>query len=110
TARATFATNLLAAGGIDVVLAGATASADEVLAAYTSAGSPPVVCLTGTDKAYAQWGAELVTALRAAGAGHLIMAGKKTLAVDDAAALGVDALAFLRRSRAILSNLDKGAK
>lgn len=112
TARATFATNLLAAGGIDVVIAGATADAADVVASYVAAGRPPVACLAGKDKAYAEWGEELVTALRAAGAGHVIMAGKKTLAVDAAVAMGVDALAFLRQTRTILdpTDLELGAK
>ena len=53
TARATFATNLLAAGGIAADLAGATKDADELVAAYDG---QPVVCLAGSDQAYAEWG------------------------------------------------------
>ena len=55
TARATFATNLLAAGGIAVDVAGPTDGVDDVLAAYDG---QPVVCLAGTDAAYAEWGAD----------------------------------------------------
>ena len=73
TARATFATNLFAAGGIAVEVAGPTDGVDAVLAAYDG---QPVVCLAGTDAAYAEWGADLVAALRAAGATHVILAGK----------------------------------
>ncbi len=104
TARATFATNLFAAGGIPVEVAGATAGPDEVVAAY---GGQPVVCLAGADPTYAEWGAEAATALRAAGAQHVIIAGKPTgpvaEAVDDSFALGVDALDFLTRTREKLS-------
>lgn len=100
TARATFATNLFAAGGVAVEAAGATADTAAVLAAYAGQS---VVCLAGTDAAYAEWGAELVAALRAAGASYVVLAGKpgeRTLTdVDDSCALGVDALGFLGRIR-----------
>ena len=101
TARASFVANLLAAGGIDSVTAGATEGVDDVLKAYDGA---PVVCLTGNDKAYEQWGAELIAALRGAGAQWVILAGKpKSLEVDDSAAVGVDALDFLHTTREKLS-------
>lgn len=101
TARATFATNLFAAGGIEVVVAGATEGVDDVLAAYEG---QPVVCLAGADPTYAEWGANLVAALREAGARHVILAGKPgDLEVDDSCAVGVDALAFLHRTREKLS-------
>ncbi|MGH3424533.1 MAG: methylmalonyl-CoA mutase family protein, partial [Nocardioidaceae bacterium] len=103
TARATFAANLLAAGGIDTVTAGATDAVEDVLATYDGA---PVVCLAGNDTAYEQWGAALVTALREAGAGWVVLAGDPGTAgpdVDDSAAVGVDALAFCHRTREHLS-------
>ncbi len=106
TARATFATNLLAAGGVAVEAAGATTDTASVLAAYAGQA---VVVLAGTDAAYAEWGADLVTALRAAGASYVVLAGRpgeRTVrqgstddTVDDGAALGVDALGFLGRIR-----------
>lgn len=102
TARATFATNLFAAGGIAAVNPGRNDDVDAVVAAYTGPdGGQPVVCLTGNDKAYAEWGAELAEALRAAGATHVILAGKapEGVVVDDTCAMGVDALDFLNRTR-----------
>ncbi|WP_067435336.1 methylmalonyl-CoA mutase family protein [Nocardioides jensenii] len=106
TARATFASNLFAAGGIDVVVAGATDGVDAVLAAYNADGAgSPVVCLAGADTTYAQWGADLVAKLREAGARHVVLAGKpgaKTVSpdlVDDSASVGVDALTFLNTTR-----------
>ncbi|HET6562693.1 MAG TPA: methylmalonyl-CoA mutase family protein [Marmoricola sp.] len=102
TARATFVHNLLAAGGVAAVDAGPTSNPDEVLAAYTG---HPVVTLAGPDKAYEQWGSELVAALRSAGARHVILAGNPgpttvpAESVDDSCALGIDALAFLHRVR-----------
>ncbi|MFL6157375.1 MAG: methylmalonyl-CoA mutase family protein [Marmoricola sp.] len=102
TARATFAANLFAAGGIAVVNPGRNDDTAAVVAAYTGPdGGQPVVCLTGSDKLYAAWGAELVTALREAGATHVILAGKapEGVVVDDTCAMGVDALDFLHRTR-----------
>ena len=110
TARATFATNLLAAGGVPVELAGPTSGVESVLAAYAG---QPVVCLAGTDSAYAEWGADLVAALREAGASYVVLAGRpgeRTVAdVDDSAAMGVDALAFLGRVRTALGVDQEGS-
>ena len=103
--RALFATNLLAAGGVGVEVAGATAGADDVLAAYAG---QPVVCLAGPDAAYAEWGAPLVAALRDAGATRVVLAGRPGEAsvppdlVDDFCAVGEDAVAFLTRTREAL--------
>jgi methylmalonyl-CoA mutase len=101
TARATFASNLFAAGGIGVVNPGRADDVDAVVAAYTGPeGGQPVVCLTGADAAYAAWGAELVDALRGAGARWVILAGKAPdFEVDDTCATGLDALDFLHRTR-----------
>jgi methylmalonyl-CoA mutase len=102
TARAMFATNLLAAGGVGVQVAGPSEGVADVLAAYAG---EPVVCLAGPDGAYAAWGAELVAALRGAGARWIILAGKPGEAtipagvVDDHCAFGEDAVAFLTRTR-----------
>jgi methylmalonyl-CoA mutase len=100
TARASFASNLLAAGGVGVDVAGATATPDELVAAYQG---QPVVCLAGADAAYAEWGEAAASALRAAGASYVIVAGKPVTYADDSCAVGVDALAFLNRVREKLS-------
>lgn len=100
TARATFVSNLFAAGGVSVEMAGPTDGVESLVAAY---GGQRVVCLAGTDAAYAEWGAEAAAALREAGAAYVVLAGKpgeKTVTdVDDSAAMGVDALGFLARIR-----------
>jgi len=96
TARATFATNLFAAGGIAVEPAGPTAGVAELTAAYDGQA---VVCLAGSDATYAEWGSEAIAALREAGARHVIIAGKARDDVDDACAMGIDALDFLTRTR-----------
>ena len=103
TARATFAANLFASGGIDTVTAGATEGFDDVVNAYREAGEAPVVCLAGPDSAYEEWGSDLVTALREAGARHVIVAGKADLGADDSAVAGLDALDFLTRTRGELA-------
>lgn len=104
TARASFLANLLAAGGVDATIAGATGDVADVLAAYSAAGQPAVVALAGPDDLYAERGAETIEALRGAGARYVILAGKPgELTVDDSAAMGVDALAFLHRTREALA-------
>lgn len=100
TARATFASNLLAAGGVAVDVAGATAGVEELVAAYAGQA---VVCLAGSDPTYAEWGEAAAAALREAGATRVVIAGKATDYSDDACAMGVDALAFLARTREALA-------
>ncbi len=102
TARATFAANLLAAGGIDTVGAGATEGPDDLVEALGE-HETTVVCLAGADTTYAEWGADALSALREAGATYVILAGRPGEAtvdgVDHSCAMGVDALAFLARVR-----------
>ena len=83
TARATFATNLLAAGGI----------------AVSTEPGPKVACVVGTDAAYDEVGAALAASLREDGVEWVIVAGKPREWADDSVAMGVDALEFLRRTR-----------
>ena len=85
TARATFATNLLAAGGIPV--------------AVGDHDGQRVVCLVGTDAAYDESGADTAAQLRSNGAEWVIVAGKPRDWADDSCAMGVDALDFLTRTR-----------
>jgi methylmalonyl-CoA mutase len=89
TARASFATNLLAAGGVRVETG-------------EHAGQP-VVCVAGTDAAYDEAGAETAAALRAGGAKRVIVAGRPRDWADDSCAMGVDAVAFLTRTREALA-------
>ncbi|MGB9013281.1 MAG: methylmalonyl-CoA mutase family protein [Aeromicrobium sp.] len=94
TARASFAVNLLAAGGVDTVAAGPADDVAAVLAAYDNS---PVVCLCGPDPLYDLLGADLVVALREAGARYVVLAGSTDVGADATAAAGLDALAFLRQ-------------
>lgn len=88
TARATFASNLLAAGGIAVT---------------TEPGDHRVVMVAGTDAAYDEQGAEAAAEARRNGAEWVIVAGRPRDWADDSCALGVDALDFLTRTREKLS-------
>ena len=98
--RATFATNLLAAGGIEAIAPGPLADAAAVVAAY-SGSAAAVVLLCGTDKAYAASGSEVIAALRSAGVAHVAVAGPErafTAATDRPDAYltaGIDAVAAL---------------
>ena len=101
-ARAGFATNALAAGGIAVVSAGPTSGADDMVAAYDPAVTP-VVCLAGTDAGYAELAADIIAGLRAAGAGTVLLAGTPGPAlnqlVDDHLTVGTDIPALCQRIR-----------
>jgi methylmalonyl-CoA mutase len=107
TDRATFAANLLAAGGVGVDPAGATTGAEDLVAAY---GGQPVVCLAGSDRAYDAWGAAAAEALRSAGARRVLVIGSTRSTrstdvpgwADDSFRAGDDAIAFLTRTREAL--------
>lgn len=97
TARATFAANLFATGGIEPVNGGATTSVADVLAAYV-ASHAEVACLCGTDLAYSEQADEAAAALRKAGAKAVLLAGKPSDAYDGATGFvytGCDALEVL---------------
>lgn len=72
--RTTFAANLLASGGIDAVNPG-TVTDDTVAAVLADAAGAEVAILCGTDARYGQEVAAVVAAARAAGAGHILLAG-----------------------------------
>lgn len=105
TSRASFATNLLAAGGVAVLASGPVRSAADAVAGFDPTATP-VALLAGADDAYASLGATVVAALRGAGATAVFLAGTvpAVLAggVDSSVALGDDVLAFLRDLRAVL--------
>lgn len=77
--RATFATNLLASGGIEAVNPG-TVTASELSSAVSGDYAVAVIC--GTDARYATELAELVSAARAAGIDHIYLAGPDKVAAD----------------------------
>ncbi|HYH30405.1 MAG TPA: methylmalonyl-CoA mutase family protein [Pseudonocardia sp.] len=95
TARAGFARNLLAGGGIETPEAGPTETAQEVADAFRKAGTP-VAVLCSTDALYAERAADAVTALREAGARQVLLAGSADVpGLDAHLAAGCDALAVI---------------
>lgn len=120
--RAGFAANALAAGGVRITPGGPTATVQDVLLAFearSGAGDTAgtVVCLVGTDLAYAESAASVISALREAGACWFILAGRPSRDIsdllDDHIAIGDDVLAFLHRTRRALARpvpAGRGAK
>jgi methylmalonyl-CoA mutase len=104
TARASFARNFFEAGGFDVMGSDGFADADAAAAAFKAVGAKLVV-LCGSDDQYGDMAASFATALKAAGASRIYLAGKPA---DDAKAaftsagieeyiyMGCDALDILR--------------
>ncbi|MEV5973056.1 methylmalonyl-CoA mutase subunit beta [Streptomyces sp. NPDC051921] len=85
TARLTFAANLFQAGGIEPVTEGS----------FEDSGATEV-CLCSSDALYEEQAESTAAALRAAGAGHVSLAGRGTYAgVDSHVFAGCDAVAVL---------------
>lgn len=81
--RTTFASNLLASGGIEAVNPG-TVDADGVAKAVADAGTPAVAVLCGTDGRYGAEASTIVEAARGAGVSHVCLAGpQKAVAEAD---------------------------
>ena len=81
--RTTFASNLLASGGIEAVNPGPVDS-DGVAAAVADAGSPSVAVLCGTDARYGTEAPGVVAAARRAGLSRIYLAGpEKAVAEAD---------------------------
>jgi methylmalonyl-CoA mutase len=72
--RTTFASNLLASGGIEAVNPG-TIDADGVAEAVAEAGSPVVAVVCGTDARYGTEVSAVVEAAHSAGVSHVCLAG-----------------------------------
>jgi methylmalonyl-CoA mutase len=79
--RASFASNLLASGGIEALNPG-TVDADGVAGAVADAGTPPVVVICGTDSRYGNEASAVVEAARNAGVSHVCLAGPQQALTD----------------------------
>lgn len=79
--RATFASNLLASGGIEAVNPG-TVDVAGVAAAVAEAGAPTVAVICGTDKRYQDEASGVVQAARAAGIDRVYLAGPEKAVAD----------------------------
>jgi methylmalonyl-CoA mutase len=81
--RTTFASNLLASGGIEAVNPG-TVDADGVAKAVADAGSPVVAVVCGTDARYGTEASAVVEAAHRVGVAHVCLAGpQKAVAESD---------------------------
>lgn len=108
TARASWATNLFAAGGLratssDRGTGSGFSSAEEAAADFTASGAN-LVCICGSDEEYANSAAGAARALRDAGASRIYLAGRpgesrselEEAGVDEFVHVGVDVVDLLR--------------
>lgn len=79
--RATFASNLLASGGIEAINPG-TVDADGIASAVADAGSPSAAVICGTDKRYQDEASDVVQAARGAGIARVYLAGPDAAVAD----------------------------
>lgn len=105
TARASFAANAFAAGGITPVgEQGVGFTDDAAVAAAFKASGAAVACICGTDKAYGDHAADFAMAMKAAGANQVWLAGRggdaeaalRAAGVDGFIAMGSDVLAAMQ--------------
>ena len=99
TARASSATDLLAAGGIAVDTPGPLGDARAAAAAFTASGSR-IAVICSSDRVYAEHAEAVARALRGVGARRVILAGAprdayREAGVDSFAHQGCDAVALL---------------
>lgn len=78
--RATFATNMLASGGIEAVNPGGVDAAG--VADVVSAADPGIAVICGTDARYGSEAAGVVEAARKAGVSHVLLAGPDKAVAD----------------------------
>ncbi len=105
TARAAFASNLFAVGGIETTTNDGFDTTDALAKAFEASGCRLVV-ICGSDAQYADLAAETAAAMKAAGAGHVFLAGApgdsesayREAGIDDFIHVGVDILDVLLRT------------
>jgi methylmalonyl-CoA mutase len=91
--RSTWMKNFLAAGGIEALTSDGYATAAEAATAFKASGAT-VACLCSSDRVYAKLADETGTALKAAGATHLYLAGRPGAHEAALTAAGVDGFLF----------------
>lgn len=96
TARASFASNLFQAGGIEAVHDPATVDATTVADAFKAAGAT-VACICSSDALYEEQAEAVADALKSAGAGRVFLAGRpaERAGVDAYVFAGCDAVSVL---------------
>jgi len=109
SARTLYAKNFFEAGGIEAVSNDGFASRDEMIAAFRASGAR-LVCMCSSDKVYAGNAVGAATALQAAGAAHIYLAGRpgeleealKAAGVRGFIYAGCDVVATLQAAHDIL--------
>lgn len=113
SARAAFATNAFAAGGLRTTVPAEQADLASVAANFKASGCS-MACLVGPDPLYQEKAVDLVAALKQAGATHVYLAGRpgdqaealKAAGLDTALYAGCDLLSCLREAHARLGWAD----
>jgi methylmalonyl-CoA mutase len=104
-ARARWARNLFAAGGIAALADDGFDSPEAAAQAFRASGAQ-VACLCGSDRGYAEMGAATAEALRKAGAVRVYVAGKpgelEGAGIDEFLYDGIDVVAALERLHDVL--------
>jgi methylmalonyl-CoA mutase len=111
--RASFVKNLFEAAGIAVVGGDGGDTAMAVVERYTQSATA-LVCVCASDADYAKIGTAAITALKAAGAQHIYLAGRPNRLATGLANAGVDtfltadsdALSILRQAHTMLGRKD----
>jgi methylmalonyl-CoA mutase len=93
TARAGFAANLFQAGGLATPASGVSTDPDEIVAGYRASGAR-VVCLASSDRFYDEHAVAVASALTAAGAGAIWLAGRPGERAPEYTAAGIDRYVF----------------
>lgn len=106
-ARATFAANAFAAGGIEALGNDGFEDTQALVAAFEASGAP-LVCLCSSDAIYAERAVEAAGALAAAGAGTIYLAGRPADLVEPLKAAGV--YGFLHVGCDLLALLDEAIR
>jgi methylmalonyl-CoA mutase len=109
TARTLFAKNFFEAGGIEAVSNDGFPNRDAMVAAFKASGAK-LVCLCSSDKVYAAEAVDTASALAAAGAARIYLAGRpgelepalQAAGVQDFIYVGCDVLTTLKGAHAIL--------
>lgn len=92
-ARATYARNFFAAGGIETISSDGFKSPTELADAFKDSGAK-IACLCSSDKIYAELAVDAANALKDAGATHIYMAGRAGEMRDALKAAGISTFIF----------------
>jgi methylmalonyl-CoA mutase len=93
TARASFAANLFQAGGLATPTSGSSTDPAQIVEAFRTSGAR-VACLAGSERYYAEHAVAVASALTAAGAGPIWLAGSPGERAAEYSAAGIDRFVF----------------